>query len=247
MKLSIIILNFNTSNITKQCIESIPNFKFKYEIILIDNHSSDNISQLEYSHKNLNFIKMKENTMFARGNNIGFSKSQGEYIMLLGSDTKIIGDAVEQLIHFLDTNKEYNIVAPQLLNQDGSIQPSCRSLPTLWNIIADRLGISNEYKLKNWNHDNSQEVEQPQATCILIRRKIIEKYGLFDERFPLYFNDVDFFKKMKLNKIKTFFLSNAKVSHLYGASTKKIVIKVKILLLKEIISKMGIVLTIKYI
>ena len=235
MKLSIIILNYNTSNITQQCISSIPNFKFKYEIILIDNHSSDNISQLEYSHKNLNFIKMKKNTMFAKGNNIGFSKSQGEYIMLLGSDTKIIGDAVEQLIHFLDTNKEYNIVAPQLSNKDGSIQPSCRSLPTLWNIITDRLGISNEYKLKNWNHDNSQEVEQPQATCLLIRRKIIEKYGLFDERFPLYFNDVDFFKKMKVHNIKTFFLHSSKIYHLYGTSTKKLGFKRKLILTKGII------------
>ena len=231
MKLSIIILNFNTSNITKQCIESIPNLQFKYEIILIDNNSSDNITQLKKSHENLEFIRMKKNTMFARGNNIGFSKSQGEYIMLLGSDTKIIGDAVEQLIHFLDTNKEYNIVAPQLLNKDGSIQPSCRSLPTLWNIITDRLGISNEYKLKNWNHDNSQEVEQPQATCILIRRKIIEKYGLFDERFPLYFNDVDFFKKLSVNHMKTYYLVSAKIIHYYGKSTKTLgLIKRKYLL-----------------
>ncbi len=232
MNLSIIILNYNTSNITKKCINSIPNFKFKYEIILIDNKSSDNIEQLEHSHKNLIFIKNKENMMFAKGNNLGFSKSNGKYIMLLGSDTEIIGRSIEVMLNFLEKHNNYDIVCPQLINKDGTIQPSCRKLPTLWNLITDKIGISPEYKLKNWNHNNSQEVEQPQATCIIIRREILERYGLFDERFPLYFNDVDFFKKMKKNGIRTYFLSEAKVLHLYGYSTKKIGVKRKWILAK---------------
>ena len=232
MKLSIIILNYNTSNITKECIDSIPNFKFKYEIILIDNNSKDDITPLENAHQNLKFIKNTHNLMFAKGNNNGVKIANGDYIMLLGSDTIIIPRAIESLIKFLDNNTTYGIVAPQLLNKDGTIQPSCRKLPTLWNIIMDKLSLSSDYKQKNWNHNNSQEVEQPQATCIMIRKAIIEKYGLFDERFPLYFNDVDFFKKMKVNNIKTYFLHSSKIYHLYGTSTKKIGMKRKLLLFK---------------
>ena len=238
MDLSIIIINWNTYNLTKKCIESIKIPNYKYEIILVNNSSkdSDKISKLKDKYKNLKVIQDKENLYFAKANNIGFTESKGRYILLLGSDTRVSGDSIIQLIEFLKQSKEYSIVAPQLINSDGSIQKSCRNFPTVINVfksLFDIRGISTifgEYKLSYWDHNDSREILQPQATCILIKRDVIERYGLFDEQFPLYFNDVDFFRKMKKFNIKTYFLSTAKVIHLYGQSTKNLKWKRKVLL-----------------
>jgi GT2 family glycosyltransferase len=229
IKLSIIIVNWNTKDLIINLIKSIQRLPFLYEIILIDNSSDfeiDNsgISGIENPHVKL--ISNSKNLYFAKACNQGVMKTRGEYIMLLGSDTKIVDNTIETLVGFLDKNKDYQIVAPQLINKDLSIQKSCRKFPSLYNILF------NDYKLKNWDHRDSRDVDQPQATCILVRRNVIAKYGLFDERFPLYFNDVDFFKKMQKNNIKTYYLSTAKVIHLYGESTKKLGIKRKFLLYK---------------
>ncbi|MHB8443026.1 MAG: glycosyltransferase family 2 protein [Patescibacteria group bacterium] len=217
IKLSIIIVNWNTKDLVINLVKSIKELPFLYEIILIDNSSDFKPYDIENPY--LRLINNSENLYFAKACNQGVMKARGEYIMLLGSDTEIIDNAIETLVEFLDKNKDYEIVAPQLINKDLSIQKSCRKFPSLYNILF------NDYKLKNWDHRDSRDVDQPQATCILVRRNVIARYGLFDERFPLYFNDVDFFKKMQKNNIKTYYLSTAKVIHLYGASTKKLGIK----------------------
>ncbi len=238
IKLSIIIVNWNTKDTVLNLIKSIKGLPFLYEIILIDNNSDLKSSYLEDPH--IKFIKNDQNIYFAKAMNQGVKKARGEYIMLLGSDTEIIDHAIEKLVNFLDEcldpkdldpkdlnpKRNYQIVAPQLINKDHSIQKSCRKFPSFYNILF------NDYKLKNWDHRDSREVDQPQATCILIRSSVIAQYGLFDERFPLYFNDVDFFRKMKKNNIKTYYLNTAKVLHLYGESTKKLGVRRKILLYK---------------
>ncbi len=238
MKLSIIIINWNTKDLTKHCIESIKLNDIKYEIILVDNGSSESIEDLKKLNPNIRIIKNKQNLYFARANNEAFSVSKGKYILLLGSDTIIRNGAIEKLLDFLDNNSEYSIVAPQLLNKDLSIQPSCRNFPTLPNVIKSFFDINHkskffgEYKLSYWDHNESRNIVQPQATAIMIRRDIIEKYGLFDEQFPLYFNDVDFFRKMYINNKKIYFLKDAQIIHLYGQSSKKLGMKRRILLYK---------------
>ncbi len=240
MELSIIIVNWNTYNLTKKCIESIKNLDFTYEIILINNSSNDSIKikKLELQYKNLKVIQNKKNTYFAKANNIGYLHSKGKYILLLGSDTIVKDNAITKLKVFLDNNQKYSIAAPQLLNKDNSIQKSCRNFPTFINVmksffdLTKKSKIFGEYKLSYWDHNDSREVNQPQATCILIRKSVLDKYGLFDEQFPLYFNDVDFFRKMKKHRINTYFLSEAKVTHLYGQTTKKLGYKRKVLLYK---------------
>jgi hypothetical protein len=238
MDLSIIIINWNTYNLTYKCIDSIKISNYKYEIILVNNSSNDaiKIAKLKNIYNNLKIIQNKENIYFAKANNRAYSEAKGRYILLLGSDTRILNDAIDQLIKFLDTNSKYSIVSPQLINSDGSIQRSCRNFPTVINVFKSLFDINQksrffgEYKLSYWDHNDSMEVVQPQATCILIRKEIIDKYGLFDEKFPLYFNDVDFFRKMKKFNIKTYFLSTAKIIHFYGQSTRKLRWKRKLLL-----------------
>lgn len=242
MKLSIIIINWNTKDLVKKTIESIKDVKCTYEIILVDNNSQKPIDDLLKVNPYIKLIKNSSNLYFAKANNQALSISRGEYILLLGSDTRVLKDSINKMIAFLDNRKEYDIVAPQILNSDKTIQKSCRNFPTLINVIKSFFDFSKkskfwgEYKLSYWDHNNSQDVKQPQATCILIRKSILDKFGLFDSRFPLYFNDVDFFKRMDVNGIKTYFLKDAQIIHHYGQSTKKLGVRRRYFLIKGYIS-----------
>lgn len=224
MKLSIIIVNYKTKNVLGECIKSIKS-TYSYEIIIINNSPEENLSKLKKIKSNIRIFNNKENIGFAKSCNIGVNKSIGKYVMLLGSDTIILNNSIDKLLKFLEKNNDYSAVAPQLLNIDKSVQQSLRSFPTLNNIFGRK------YKLNILSHLKSQEITQPQATCVLIRKEVLDVYGLFDERFPIYFNDVDFFKKLSVNHMKTYYLVSAKIIHYYGKSTKTLgLIKRKYLL-----------------
>ncbi|MCL4393085.1 glycosyltransferase family 2 protein [Patescibacteria group bacterium] len=218
MKLSIILVNYKTKNLLQNCIKSIKS-KYSYEIIVLNNSPEENLVSIRKINHRVKIIENKENIGFAKACNKGVDKAKGEYVMLLGTDTIILNNSIDKLILFLEKNKDYCVVSPQLLNKDKTIQNSLREFPTLHNVFMEFIKRGS-YKIDIKFHERSKEVIQPQATCILIRKELPEIYGLFDERFPLYFNDVDFFKKLSVNHIKTYYLVSAKVIHLYGKSTK---------------------------
>ena len=220
MKLTILIVNYKTKEILKDCITSIKS-KFSYEIIIINNSPEENLYSLKKINSRIRIFNNKENVKFADACNFGIEKAKGGYIMLLGSDTIVLNNSIDKLISFLEKNKDYSVVAPQLLNKDLTIQQSLREFPTLKNVFQEMF-FKGIYKITIEKHLKSCEIVQPQATCILIRKEVLEIYGLFDSRFPLYFNDVDFFKKLYVNHIKTYYLVPTKVIHLYGESTKKL-------------------------
>ena len=218
MKLSIILVNYKTKNLLQDCIKSIKS-KYSYEIIVLNNSPEENLSSLRKINPAVKIIQNKENIGFAKACNKGVDKAKGEYIMLLGTDTIILNNSIDKLVLFLEKNNDYSVVSPQLLNKDKTIQKSLREFPTLHNVLMEFIK-KGSYKIDIKFHLRSKEVLQPQATCILARKELLEVYGLFDERFPLYFNDVDFFKKLSVNHIKTYYLVSAKIIHLYGKSTK---------------------------
>lgn len=240
MDLSIIIPNYNCSHYLRKCLESIIETieNISYEIIVVDNASTDSsinaLKEISTRVANLKIIQNKKNYYFAKANNQGFKASSGKFILSLNSDTIVTKGMVEKLIDFLEKNPNVGIVAPKGLNPDGTLHRFYRRFPNIWNTfihytipgrIVNKLFLTNRPGAKFLYFDNDfstiEEVEQIGAVCILMRRTLIEKMGVFfDERFPLLFNDVDLSKRMSNMGLKRCVLPEATVIHLGSIASK---------------------------
>jgi GT2 family glycosyltransferase len=135
-QLSIIVVNWNTEELLKKCLESIFLYadKIDYQLIVIDNNSKDKskelLSKLKILNNNLEIVLSKANLGFARAVNVGLKKSKGQYILLLNPDTQIKETTFEESIKFMDEHPHGGIMGGKILNLDGSIQPSVRRFPT---------------------------------------------------------------------------------------------------------------------
>lgn len=238
MDLSVVVVNWNGGKIIENCLNSVfPVVKnIDSEVILIDNGSGDgSLELIEKKFPKVRLIKNKDNLFFAKANNQGISAARGKWVMILGSDTIIQNNAVRKLFELAKRNRREDIIfAPQLISKNGGILLSCRKIPGYWNMfkyfiymilikkINPRSVFWGEYRMVDWNHDSERFVEQPEATCLLVRKSFCEKLGkLFDEDFPLYFNDVDLAVRVRNIGGKFFFYPDARIVHLGGQSTEK--------------------------
>ncbi len=235
--LSIAIVNWNTCELTKNCIESIlENTKgTDYEIIVVDNGSVDgSIEVIENEFPQVRLIKNSHNLGFAEPNNQALEISRGKYFLALNSDTIVHVDALEKMVDFLDSHPEAGAVTCRLLNRDGSTQYNMhRRFPTFLGLVSGgiykyyprlKLKWAREFLMLDNKFDKIQTIEQAAGACIMIRKDIIEDIGgLFDaERFPLLFNDVDLCYRLYKNGFKIYLVPDAKITHLKGQSFKQI-------------------------
>ena len=190
--ISVIIVNYNTKDLTLECIKSIvyARPKLKYEIILIDNGSSDNSLVDIRRFKILNFdlklriIENDENLGFSKANNQGIKAAVGKYILLLNSDTKVKSGALEKLVNFAVQNPDAGVVGSKLLNVDGTLQPSVFRFPTVARAIFQywlgKKGILEKYVPSG---DEPIKVDAVVGACLLITPKALKEVGLLDERY----------------------------------------------------------------
>ena len=234
--LSILIVNWNTREMLRACLLSISErcAGLEHEVVVVDNASNDD-SALMVEREFPEVILLAENTNhgFASGNNRAFQAAKGEWIWLLNPDTEVLGDAPHQLIEFLEKHPHAGAVASALVDaRDGSIQRSCRTFPTPAALWTQALGLARAfprskrfgfYKMGWWNYRSSRQVDQPMASSFLLRREAIEAVGgLFDEQFPIFFNDVDLCWRLKQAGYEIWFLPTAQVKHWGGAATSQI-------------------------
>ena len=234
IKLSIIVVNWNTVDLTVQALNSV--FKetagFEYEIILIDNHSSDaSVEIIKNKFPRVQLIENKENRGFGKANNQGMKIARGEYIFLLNSDTVVLDGAINKLVAFLDAHPEIVCVGPKLLNRDLTFQHACRrNLPNPSNAFFHLFGFAKifknskratAYKRFSDNPDKTEPVEAISGAAMMFRKEVFEKTGGFDERFFFYGEDLDLCKQIQDNGWKIFYVSEAHIIHFGGSSSKK--------------------------
>ncbi len=204
--LSIIIVNFNTDDLVRDCIASIKKSvkKVKYEIIVIDNSI--------------------DNKGFAKANNIGIKKAKGKYILLLNSDTLLKNGAIDVLYNFARSREsDCGVVGPKLLNKDGSTQDSVFHFPTIYAAIRQYwLKQKNNFGLYVPKTDVPIVVDAIVGAAFLITPKALKEVGGLDERYFFYFEDVDYCRKVKKARLKVYYLPDAEVIHLKGASGKNL-------------------------
>lgn len=232
MKLSIIIPSFNGKELLRDCLRSIYTNRppFDFEVIVQDDLSDDgsaNIVREEFPQ-----AKVFENSkkgFFAETCNNGVRRATGEYIMILGQDTKFIDNTLEKLISFIDNDNTVGAITPRLLYADLKPQYRVRGFPTLKNLFLQILvdihllpKKLSYYKLLNFDFGKTQEIDQPSADALVIRKNIFQNLGGFDEKnFPSYFNDVDLCYRTKKAGYKIYYLADTKVIHLEGQSFGK--------------------------
>ncbi|MCK5080964.1 MAG: glycosyltransferase family 2 protein [Candidatus Moranbacteria bacterium] len=225
-KLSILILTWNGAQVIKKNLDSI--FKHwpkdnSWELIVVDNDSKDETKEIVKKYKRIKLIENRKNHGFAKGNNIGIPKAIGKYVLFLNQDIEQKGKAIQKMIDFLDENEKYGLVAPQLLYPNGNIQLSCRPFYNWKNIFIDYLTLG-WYRKSCYDHFKSQTVDQPMASVLMIRKKILDKVKGFDAQrdFWIYFNDMDLSYRIHKEGYSHYLLTEAKFFHHHGESTRKL-------------------------
>lgn len=230
MKLSVLIVTWNSAADIETCIDSI-NFGSEFEVIVVDNASSDATRDKLGAYHHLKLVANDSNRGYARANNQGIRLATGEYVLLLNPDTRIELGALDVLDRYLDEHPAVGAVAPRLVSPDGTTQFSIRSFPTASSLFWELIGFAylfpknpvfGRWKMKYFDYGRTAEVEQPMASCLMIRRAVLELLGGMDEQFPIFYNDVDLSKRMAEAGWKTAYLADARVVHRHGASTRQV-------------------------
>jgi len=229
--LSVIIVNFNTRHLLRDCLLSLQkgNDAVCLETIVVDNGSTDGSSEMVAEEfPQVRLIRNQTNEGFAKPNNQGLRIAQGRYLMLLNSDTIVRPHALETLVRFMDEHLDAGACGPRIVFPDGRLQPSCRSFPSLWRHFCDMTGLETLFPKSifgnfetRFTYDRDMEVDQPMGAALLVRRKVFQDVGYLDERFAIYYNDVDWCLRIQQAGWKIYFVHNAEIIH-YGGKTTAI-------------------------
>lgn len=231
--LSIVMLSWNTRNLTLAALRALEKDRSarSREIIVVDNASSDGSADaISAEFPGVKLIRNDDNRLYAEGNNQGAAIATGEYLCLLNSDTEVVPGALDRLVDFLEQHPDYGAVSPQLRSFDGSIQRACTRFPGIFDPIVDStmLGkiwpgtyVHGRTRMHDFDHASSRDVDQPPGAVFAIRRAEYAEMGGLDERLSLFYNDVDFCKRLWKRGRRIHYLAEAQVFHHQGASTRR--------------------------
>lgn len=231
MHASIIIVNWNTGNLLRHCLDSIAggfSNNETYEVLVVDNYSKDqSIAIAEGSPQKAQYFMMKKNLGFAKANNVGIRQSTGDCVILLNPDTQVLEGSFTNLINFLSAHPNAAAVGPKLLNTDLTLQPSCRRFPMLLVLVfmflkihrfLPKMKVYREYLMKDFNYASDKMVDQIMGACMVIPRKAIESVGLLDEKYWIWFEEVDWCKRATASGLTVWFSPSGEIIHHGGIS-----------------------------
>ena len=201
----------------------------KFQVVVVDNASRDETAGIikEKQTKNLDFIQNTVNFGFSKAVNHGIKIVGGEYIFILNPDTQLTEESVERLMKKISSDNTIGLVAPQLRFPDGGVQYSCRRFPTFWNVLTEMTGLSrvfyrsklfNRWKMGDFDHKMERDVDQPAGAALMIKKDFLNGLGGLDERFPMFFSDVDLCKRIKDMGKKVVFCPDAVIIHKGGST-----------------------------
>jgi GT2 family glycosyltransferase len=220
---SIIVLNYNTRELTLRCLESFaPALNRRgWQIIVIDNGSSDGSAeavQAQFSFAEI--VRSERNLGFAGGNNLGLRQAAGQVVFLLNSDVLAAADTLQALAHQFDVRPEVGVISAGLHTSSGKAQAFAYGAdPTLTYLVRrGSRALLRRGSLHRWDIDQPLEAEWVSGACVAVRRAVIEQVGLLDERFQLYFEDNDWCLRIRQAGWKVIYDPRFTVTHLGGQS-----------------------------
>lgn len=229
---SVIVVSWNCKGFLLKCLESMLSQTCMSDVewIVVDNASTDGTAEeVKNRYPSVILLENSENLGFARANNQGIMKSSGKYIFLVNPDVEFKGDSVGELCRFLDQNGDIGICGPRILNIDGTLQPSCKKFPTIWNNLCFAFGLHRMFPktalfsattMSYFAHDTPMAVDALAGCFLAVRREAMEEVGPLDEDFFMYSEDIDWCKRFRDSGWKIVLYPSTEVVHYGGGSSE---------------------------
>lgn len=235
MDLSVVIVSFNVQALLAECLASLytslADSPLAHEVWVIDNVSDDgSVEMVQREFPQAHLIVNQENRGFAAASNQGLARSQGRYILLLNPDTRVLDNAVGELVAFLEENPRAGMAGARLLYGDGSFQHSAFRFPGLAQLFLDffplhhRLlnsRLNGRYPRRLYECGKPFPVDHPLGAAMMVRREVVEQVGPMDERFFMYCEEVDWAMRIRACRWEVYCVPEAEIVHHAGQSTKQ--------------------------
>ncbi|MEG0928511.1 glycosyltransferase family 2 protein [Chryseobacterium sp.] len=230
MKLSIIIVNYNVTQLLRNCLLSIQKYveKVEYEVVVIDNASTDSSwGDLIPEFPDVQFISSKNNGGFSKANNQAIQKAKGEYLLLLNPDTELEGFYMKELLDFSDAKPEFGCLGVRMHDAEGNFLPeSKRSVPDMFNSFEKlftnlKKNNSKSYYRNDIEEKEIAEVEVITGAFLLVRKAVYENIGGLDESYFMYGEDIDLCYTLLRKGYKNYYYGKVSILHHKGESTVK--------------------------
>lgn len=232
MPLSIIIVNWNTLDLLRDCLESV------YEglrgqdaqVIVVDNASEDGSADMVSElFPTVELVRNSENRGFAAANNQGFALAHGKYVLLLNSDTLVHGDVLQQSVAYMEAHPQVGGFGCRVLNTDGTVQRTCSMYPSLLNTALSASGLwklawprfFGRYEMSDWQRDSERTVEVVSGCYLMLPRKVIDDVGGLDETFWFFGEDDDWCRRIREAGWELKFAPVGEITHYGSASARK--------------------------
>jgi GT2 family glycosyltransferase/glycosyltransferase involved in cell wall biosynthesis len=231
--LSIIILNWNVSELLEACLRALPaalgDWSERAEVIVVDNASADNsTAMVRRKFPPVKVIELKQNLGFSAGNNTGIGASQGKYLFLLNPDTVPHPNSIARLADHMEAHAEVGLVGPRLLNPDGTLQPSRRRFPTLATALIESTPLQkwlpnapplHRFYMLDRSDNETQVVGWVSGAALMCKREALMQAGLLDPGYFMFSEEVDLCRRMSNAGWRIVYLPEAEITHYGGQST----------------------------
>jgi GT2 family glycosyltransferase len=226
--ISIIIVNLNTRELLDACLASVENERssLALEVIVIDNGSTDgSAAMVQERYPGTVLVRNTRNEGFARPNNEGLHRARGRNLLLLNSDTVVRPGAFRVMVDFLDAHPDAGACGPKLIYPDGRLQFSVKGFPTLWTHFCDMTYLDRLFpgshvfgrgEMRYFDYGHAAPADHLMAAAFLVRRETYERIGPLDERFAIYYNDMDWCYRMVQGGWTIWYVPEAVVEHHLG-------------------------------
>jgi len=239
IEISAVIISFNGIDFILDCLRTLTEDlkTLSHEIIVVDNGSVDgSVEFIKENYPDIHMVENGANLGFARAVNIGFDNAKCDFLYILNQDLRFPQGTARTLLERLRNDETIGLIGPKYIGFDGQLQKSARAFPTYRHIffraflldrIFPRSRLFASWRMGWFDHEADRFVDQPMGAVMLIPRKVVDKIGRLDEGFPIFFNDVDFCRRIHEAGYKLLYCAGATVEHYAGASVKKRPVKMR--------------------
>lgn len=232
-EISIVIVNWNSRDQLRFCIESVEKFHadLVLEVIIVDNGSVDGSEVVIGGSLPINLILTGTNLGFAKGCNLGAKNARGEYIIFLNPDAALYPDTLFKILSFMELaiNERVGICGVQLLDETGCVTHTCARFPSMPIFLAQALGLNKlpwlrawSHHMSEWDHSSTAEVDHVIGAFYLIRRSLFVSLNGFDERFFVYLEDLDLSLRARQAGWRSVYLASARAFHAGGGTSQQV-------------------------
>lgn len=242
MELSAVVIHYKSPDVLAECLRALaadshtsgtPGPGPEAEVVVVDNDSQDGTpARLAAEFPWVKVIANTDNVGYARAVNQGIRATQAPFVLVLNPDCHFVPGTLRTLLDHLAKNPKTALVAPRIVNTDGSLDYTARAFPTGWAFLFNRYSLlhklfpgnpwSRQYMLLDWDHTTARDVDWVSGACMLVRRTAIDQVGGMDEAYFMFNEDVDWCRCFQNAGWKVTYLPAATITHHVGASKSKV-------------------------